>query len=156
MTTARQRGVDACCNIRLTMAEVKTKPTKERVSAFLKRATDGERRKDSMTLVRMMQDASGARGVMWGPGIVGFGLHEIPYADGRTAEWPVIAFAPRKDALTLYVSRRLEGLDVLRGKLGKHKMSGGCLHIKRLSDVDMAVLAKVIAKSIKATTRKRR
>jgi len=33
-------------------------------------------------------------------------------------------------------------------KLGKHKMSGGCLHIKRLSDVDMAVLGKVIAASV--------
>ena len=109
------------------MAEVKTKRTKESVTAFLERATDGDRRKDAATIVRMMQAASGARGMMWGPGIVGFGLHEIAYADGRTAEWPIIAFAPRKQHLTLYISRRLDGLDGLLGKLGKHKMSGGCL-----------------------------
>ena len=138
------------------MAEPKTRPTRERVTAFLKRATDGDRRKDAAAIVRMMQKASGAKGVMWGRGIVGFGLHDIAYADGRTAEWPIIAFAPRKQDLTLYISRRLEGLDGLLGQLGKHKMSGGCLHIKRLSDVDMAVLGKVIARSVKATTQKRR
>ena len=137
------------------MAEPKTKPTKESVTAFLKRATDGDRRKDSATIVRMMQQASGAKGVMWGRGIVGFGRHDIAYADGRTAEWPIIAFAPRKQDLTLYISRRLDGLDELLGKLGKHKMSGGCLHIKRLSDVDVAVLGKVITRSVKATTKKR-
>ena len=136
------------------MPEQKTRPTKESVAAFLKRATDGDLRTDSATIVRMLQKATGARGVMWGRGIVGFGLQDIAYADGRTAEWPIIAFAPRKQHLTLYISRRLDGLDVLLGKLGKHKMSGGCLHIKRLSDVDMAVLSKVIARSVKATTSK--
>lgn len=133
------------------MADAKTKRTRETVTAFLKRATDGDRRKDSATIVRMMQAASGAKGAMWGRGIVGFGLREIAYADGRTTEWPIIAFAPRKQDLTLYISRRLDGLDVLLGKLGKHKMSGGCLHVKRLSDVDIAVLGKVIARSVKAT-----
>jgi hypothetical protein len=133
------------------MAEPKTKPTKERVTTFLKRATDGDRRKDSATIVRMLQKASGAKGVMWGRGIVGFGLHGIAYADGRTAAWPIIAFAPRKTDLTLYINRRLDGLDALLGALGKHKMAGGCLHIKRLSDVDPAVLAKILARSIKAT-----
>jgi hypothetical protein len=136
------------------MAEAKTKPTRERVTAFLKRATDGDRRRDSTAIVRMMQKASGAKGVMWGRGIVGFGARAIAYADGRTADWPIIAFSPRKQDLTLYVGRRFEGADTLLPKLGKHKMSGGCLHIKRLSDVDMAVLSKVIAGSVKAGTKK--
>jgi hypothetical protein len=138
------------------MAAPKTRPTKERVSAFLSRATEGDRRKDATTLVRMMRDATGAKGEMWGLGIVGFGRQDITYADGHIADWPIIAFAPRKQDLTLYISRRLEGLDALLGKLGKHKLSGGCLHIKRLSDVDLAVLAKVIARSVDATTKKRR
>lgn len=137
------------------MAEPKTKPTRESVTAFLKRATDSDRRKDAAAIVRMMQKATGAKGVMWGRGIVGFGVHDIVYTGGRTAPWPIIAFAPRKQDLTLYISRRLDGLDELLGKLGKCKMSGGCLHLKRLSDVDEAVLGKIIAASVKATTKKR-
>jgi hypothetical protein len=137
------------------MAEARTKPTAESVAAFLERATDGDRRKDCAALVRLMKDATGAPGVMWGTNIVGFGTREIAYAGGRTAEWPVIAFSPRKQDLTLYISRRLDGLDGLLAKLGKHKMSGGCLHIKRLSDVDVKVLGKVIAGSVKAATKRR-
>jgi hypothetical protein len=139
----------------MTVPEPKTQPTKESVKAFLERATDGDRRKDCAALVRIMKDAAGAPGVMWGRNIVGFGLREIAYAGGRTAEWPVIAFSPRKQDLTLYVGRRFEGADTLLPRLGKHKMSGGCLHIKRLSDVDLAVLGKVVAGSVKTATKRR-
>ncbi len=137
------------------MAEPKTQPTKERVSAFLERATDGDQRKDAAAVLRMLQKASGAKGVMWGRGIVGFGTHDIPYAGGRVAPWPVIAFAPRKGHLTFYIGRRIDGLDDLLRQLGKHKMSGGCLHVKRLSDVDQKVLARVFAQSVKATKKTR-
>jgi len=136
------------------MADPQTRPTKESVAAFLKRATDGDRRKDAATLVRMMQAAAGAKGVIWGRGIIGFGTHAISYADGRTADWPTIAFAPRKDHVTLYVGRRFEGSDKLLPRLGKYKMSGGCLHIRRLSDVDMVVLGKVIAGAITTAKKK--
>jgi hypothetical protein len=131
-------------------AEAKTKPTGESVAAFLTRVTDGDRRKDCATLVRLMEEATGARGVVWGKAIVGFGSYDITYADGRVSPWPVVGFSPRAQDLTLYIGRSAVGLTALLSKLGKHKMSGSCLHIKRLSDVDMAVLGKVIAGSVKA------
>ncbi len=135
------------------MAEAKTKATKASVAGFLKRATEGERRADSKTLVDMMTEATGAPAVMWGTAIVGFGTYESQYADGRTADWPVIGFAPQRH-LTLYIGRSAKGLDALLGKLGKHKMSGGCLHIKRLGDVDLTVLRKLIVASVAATNAK--
>jgi hypothetical protein len=138
------------------VAEAKTKLTGESVTAFLERATDGDRRKDCATLVRIMKAASGAPAAMWGSSIVGFGTRAIAYADGRTADWPVIAFSPRKQDLTLYIGRRIAGLDGMLARLGKHKLSGGCLHIKRLGDVDQAVLGKVIAASVKEATSPRR
>lgn len=55
------------------MAEAKTRPTKERVDTFLSRVTDGDRRKDCATLVRIMTAAAEAPAAMWGAGIVGFG-----------------------------------------------------------------------------------
>lgn len=136
------------------MAERKTRPTKESVAAFLERATDGDRRKDCATLVRIMKQASGAPAKMYGPSIVGFGSQTIQYAGGKTGEWPIIAFSPRKQDLTLYVGAS-KAPKALLGKLGKHKVSGGCLHIKRLSDVDLKVLTQVVAGAIKARTPKR-
>ncbi len=130
------------------MAEAKTRPTKQSVASFIK-GVDEERRKDCSTLVRIMKDAVGAPATMWGTSIVGFGTYELKYADGRTADWPIIGFSPRKQDLTLYVGRGVEGR--LLKALGKHKLSGGCLYIKRLSDVDLAVLEKVVSASVKET-----
>ena len=101
-----------------------------------------------------MTKAAGARGAMYGPGIVGFGSRIYTYADGRTGEWPAVAFSPRKADLTLYVSARSAPAPLLK-RLGKHKVSGSCLHIKRLSDVDLDVLGQLISASVKAAKKKR-
>jgi hypothetical protein len=137
------------------VAEARTKPTQVSVDAFLKRATNGERLKDCAILVRIMKQAAGAPPVMLGTSIIGFASYPIQYAGGKTGAGPVIAFSPRKSDLTLYIGRGAKDFDALLGKLGTHKMSGGCLHIKRLSDVDVAVLTKLIAASVKARTKKR-
>ncbi len=42
----------------------------------------------------------------------------------------------------------LGGLDGLLAKLGKFKTGKSCLYIKRLSDVDVAVLEKLIRASV--------
>ena len=133
------------------MAETKTRRTKESVASFIK-GVDEERRKDCTTLVRIMKETVGAPATMWGTSIVGFGTYELKYADGRTADWPIIGFSPRKQDLTLYVGRGVDG--TLLKALGKHKLSGGCLYIKRLSDVDLAVLEKVVSASVKETRRR--
>jgi hypothetical protein len=132
------------------MAEAKTQRTTQPVSEFIGELADEGRRKDCAALVKLMTKAAGAKGAMYGPSIVGFGIQTITYAGGRTGEWPVVAFSPRKSDLTLYVSARQAPKPLLK-QLGKHKVSGSCLHIKRLSDVDLGVLGRLIADSVKRT-----
>lgn len=136
------------------MAEAKTKRTDQSVSDFIAGLADESRRKDCAALVRLMTKAAGAKGAMYGPSIVGFGTQTYTYAGGRTGEWPAVAFSPRKADLTLYVSARKAPARLLK-QLGKHKVSGSCLHIKRLSDVDLDVLASLVSASAKAATKKR-
>ena len=135
------------------MAEAKTKRTDQSVGDFIQRLADESRRKDCAVLARLMAKAAGAKGAMYGPSIVGFGTRTYAYADGRTADWPAVAFSPRKADLTLYVSARKAPASLLK-RLGKHKISGGCLHIKRLSDVDLDVLATLVSTSVKASKKK--
>jgi hypothetical protein len=135
------------------VAEAKTTRTHQKVGDFIEGLADERRRKDCATLVRLMTKAAGARGAMYGPSIVGFGTRTITYAGGRTGQWPVVAFSPRKSDLTLYVGARNAPKPLLK-QLGKHKVSGGCLHIKRLSDVDAVVLARLVSASVKATKKK--
>ena len=134
------------------MAEPKTKPTGVSLTAFLKTIGDAERRRDSRAVAAMMREATGARAVMWGTSIVGYGKQTITGAAGRTAEWPVIAFAPRATGLVLYLRSGGPRHPLLR-QLGKHRMGKGCLYIRRLTDVHLPVLRRLIAASVRATAR---
>ena len=129
----------------------KTQATRASVSVFLAKAANGDRHVDCTALVKIMEKATRAKAVMWGTAIIGFGTHPIAYADGRSVDWPVVAFSPRRTSLVLYLSRRYPRYEALMQKLGKHKQVGGCLHIKSLADVDVKVLAELVSESIKAS-----
>lgn len=135
------------------MAEAKTKPTKQSVKDFISAIDDAQTRADCSTIAKLMEEAAGAKGTMWGTSIAGFGIRTIKYAGGKEADWPLIAFSPRKQNLTLYLSLGDGSQENLLAKLGKHSRSKGCLYIKRLEDVDQTVLKKLIKNS---TTKKKK
>jgi hypothetical protein len=128
---------------------MKTKATATSVIAFFSGIKDENVRRDSRVVARLMAQATKSKAKMWGSNIVGFGERTIKYADGRETPWMLIAFSPRKANLTLYVGRRFDGRDALLRKLGKHSTGGGCLYIKRLSDVDLSTLKKVVDAAVK-------
>ncbi len=130
------------------MSELKTRPTTASVSEFLAQQTD-ERRADCEAIVRMMEAATGERAEMWGAGIVGFGRYAYA-SSGKTNEWPLVGFSPRKHDLTLYLMPGFDGFAELMAKLGKHKTGKSCLYIKKLADVDQDVLRKLIDGAVKA------
>ena len=134
------------------MAEAKTKKTNASVDAFLKSA--GDRYADCKAIAKMMAEATGKKAAMWGPAIVGFDEHPLVYADGHVESWPIAAFSPRAQAITIYGTKASPRFAGLVKKLGKHRFGGGCLYIKRLADVDQAVLRELIVTSVKATTAK--
>lgn len=131
------------------MAEPKTKPTKQSIASFFKSLPDPQLRQDCLTITKLMEEATGSKPRMWGPAIVGFGSQHYKYASGREGDWPVIGFSPRKQNLTLYIMSGFDGQAELLKKLGKHTATGSCLYIKRLSDVDLPTLKKLIRASVK-------
>ena len=131
------------------MAELKTKPTDASVDQFLRSIADDGRRKDCTTVARLMSRATGSKPRMWGPSIVGFGTHHYTGSNGKSVEWFQAGFSPRKANLTLYLMSGFSGKDALMGKLGKHTTGRSCLYIKRLDDVNLAVLETLIEKSVK-------
>jgi hypothetical protein len=137
------------------MAELKTKLTDESVAAFLGKVEDPARRADCEAVLAMMQQATGCEPRMWGASIVGFGKYKYTYATGRSGEWMVTGFSPRKHDLTLYIMPGFTRYDALMARLGKHKTGKSCLYLKRLADVDTAVLQELIAASVKAMAKQR-
>jgi hypothetical protein len=127
------------------MAEPKTKPTNASVTDFLNTVPDEKKRSDSFKLLKLFEDVTGEKAKMWGPSIVGFGIwHYKSEKSSQEGDWPLTGFSPRKQALTLYVMASSKQQEKLWANLGKHTKSKACLYIKRLSDVDIKVLGKVI------------
>jgi hypothetical protein len=137
------------------LAEPKTKETQESVSAFLDKIPDQTRRQDCLAVVEIMREVTGEEPKMWGTSIVGFGHYRQKYASGREAEWPITGFSPRKGDLTLYIMRTFDSYPDLMKQLGKCKTSKACLYIKKLEDVDVKVLRKLVESSVKSMAPKR-
>lgn len=132
------------------MAELKTKATTQSVTSFLKTIEPEEKRKDGFELLAMFKKVTGLPPVMWGTAIIGFDkYHYKSERSSQEGDWPLTAFSPRKQNLTLYVLAGFEDTKGLLQKLGKHKTSKGCLYINKLADVDMNVLEQLVAESYK-------
>jgi hypothetical protein len=131
------------------MAELKTQKTKASVSAFLNAIADDQRRADCKAVSKMMQEITGEKPAMWGTSMVGFGTYTYTYATGRSGDWPLAAFSPRKQNLTLYIMAGFDGYPELMAKLGPHSTGKSCLYVKRLSDLHLPTLKKLISQSVK-------
>lgn len=131
------------------MAEPKTKPTKASVEKFLNQVPDETRREDCFKVAKMMEEITGYKPQMWGPSIVGFGTYRYKYESGREGDWPITGFSPRKQDLTLYIMPGFAEHGDLMEQLGKHRTGKSCLYIKRLSDVHVPTLKKLIRESVK-------
>ncbi len=138
------------------MAENKTKATKVSVKKFIDEVEDEQKRKDSYVLLDLMKKITKEEPKMWGPTIVGFGSYHYKYASGHEGDSCLTGFSPRKAAFSIYVmSARTQYQEYLK-KLGKFKLGGGgCLYVKRLSDIDMKVLKDLVTASVKDTKRKK-
>ncbi len=141
------------------MPELKTKVNTASVEKFLHTIKDEHKRADCFVISKMMERATKSKPEMWGTSIVGFGRRTYTYANGKTGEWMVIGFAPRKQNIALYGLKVFEmtkgGLKEPKGAndflltLGKYKEGGGCLYINTLSDVNTKQLEKIITLAVR-------
>ncbi len=125
----------------------KTRPTSVSPAAFIAKLANEQQRRDSKELVKLFKELTGKAPKMWGPSIVGFGAYHYVYESGREGDAPLIGFSPRKPQLVLYLAPYLDDKG-LKAKLGKYQGGAGCLYVKKLDDVDRAVLKQLAKESI--------
>lgn len=131
---------------------IKTSENDASVEDFLASVDDEQRRTDAFCVLEIFKKVTGEPAKMWGAAIVGFGNRKVLRSDGGELDWLITGFSPRKASLTLYVLNGAPNQAELLAKLGKHKAAGGCLHIKKLTDVDEVILEQLIADSVKKVT----
>jgi hypothetical protein len=130
------------------MAEIKTKLTNVSAADFLNAIKDDQVRQDCWTVAEIMEKATKSKPKMWGPSIVGFGSCRYTYPNGKEMDWMLIAFSPRKNYISVYTLPGFKGHKELRAKLGKCSAGKSCINIKRLSDIHLPTLKKIVEASV--------
>lgn len=134
-------------------AKVKTVETNNSVTDFINSIPDETKKTDCFALIEIMKEQSGFEPKLWGPGIVGFGSYHYKYESGREGEAPLVAFSPRKSEISLYLSSSFENREELLLQFGKHKSAKACIYVKKLNDINLDILKKMISLSIKQVKR---
>lgn len=130
------------------MAENKTQQTDASVSAFIDAIPDEGQRADAKAITAMMARLSGEPAKMWGPSIIGFGTYHYKYESGREGDSCRIGFSPRKGQTVLYIVDGFPSHEGIMARLGKFKTGKSCLYVKKLADVDEAVLEELVRESV--------
>jgi hypothetical protein len=131
----------------------KTRATDDSVGAFLAQVEDPQKRADSNRLIELMGKVTGQAPKLWGSSIVGFGNYHYRYASGTEGDSCLAGFSPRKAEFSIYLTGTyFPGVEATRDRLlqglGKHRMGKGCLYVKRLDDIDMGVLERLVRLSV--------
>jgi hypothetical protein len=119
------------------------------VKEYIASIDDEQMVKDANALVKMMQKISGHKPQLYGVGTIGFGTYHYKYASGREGDAHTLGFYPRKGKITVYLMDGTKRYSALLAKLGKHTITGYCVYIKQLSDVDLKTLEQILHESYK-------
>ena len=111
---------------------------------------DDQTTADTKVLIDMFSRISGHEPKMWGIATMGFDSYHYKYDSGHEGDSHVIGFYPRNGKITVYLMDGTAKYADQLAKLGKHtKSTRVCIYIKRLSDIDLDVLERVVTASYK-------
>jgi len=129
---------------------IKTTQTQASVENFINEfAATSQKKQDSFALLELMKAHTGYEPKMWGSSIIGFGVYHYKYEKSKQeADWPLVAFSPRKAAISLYVYSAAPGQADLLKKFGKFSMGKACIYVKKLADINTDVLKELISGTI--------
>lgn len=122
-------------------ADIKTKPTEVDPVDYVESLESPRRVRHGHQLLEIFGRVTGARPVMWGDSMIGYGEVHYESHTGREGDWFRVGFSPRKAKISLY---GLKGSNAVE-RLGKHTTGVGCIYINKTEDIDLAVLEEMIA-----------
>lgn len=119
------------------------------VEQYIQSLEDEPLKNDTQKLVKIMREISGEDPILYGIGTIGFGVYKYKYKSGRKGEAHTLGFYPRKGKITIYLMDGTARYAKLLARLGKHTITGYCVYIKQLSDVELPVLEQIVQQSYK-------
>ncbi|CAN5429234.1 hypothetical protein BH10ACT4_BH10ACT4_01430 [soil metagenome] len=108
---------------------------------------DAQTAADSETLVTLLTQISGHEPQLWNVGTIGFGTYHYKCDSGREGDGHTIGFYPRNGKITVYLMDGTARHSDLLARLGKHSITGYCVVVTKLSDVDLPILEQIVRES---------
>ena len=119
------------------------------VDEYISQVKNKTRRSDAKTLLNVLKSIRREEPKIWGVSIIAFGKYSYKRKNGEEYEWFNVGFSPASKHMSIYLMYDInEEVDLLE-KLGPHNTGKGCLYIKKLEDIDMSILKKLLQKSDK-------
>ena len=87
---------------------------------------------------------------------IGYGLHTIKYADGKTREFYQIGISANTTGISVYIlgiNDKTYLAKTYGKKIGKASVTGYCIKFKTLKDINMEILKAVIQYGVEASLR---
>jgi hypothetical protein len=118
---------------------------------ILNEARPARRRRDAHTMLDLMTRVTGQLPVVYGS-TIGFGSYDYRYKSGREGTAPAAGFAPRKDALVVYLVDGVSAHTAELAQLGPHTEGVGSVYIKDLEQINLRILEQIVATSYATLT----
>jgi hypothetical protein len=118
-------------------------------------AIDEPRKADMLRLHALIQKAAQKLPPAMVSGMIGYGSYHYKYASGREGDWPIIALANNKSYISVYVCASEKGEYVAercKAELPKASIGKSCIRFKRVSDIDLKVLERIIKEGVRVMT----
>ncbi len=81
-------------------------------------------------------------------GMIGYGSYHYKYESGREGDAPVVALSSRKEYISVYVY----GAEEHQAELPQAAIGKSCIRFKRLADIDLKILEKIVKLGADART----
>lgn len=135
------------------------KPTKAKTpTEYLKMIEDDARRKEVKEIFQFIKKTIPELKPYIISGMIGFGTYHYKYASGKEGDWMIIALASQKSYISVYACATDKNDKYLAEKyanqLGKVNVGKSCIRFKKVEDLDLIILKKVLLESVKLMNKK--
>ncbi|MEM8550964.1 MAG: DUF1801 domain-containing protein [Pseudomonadota bacterium] len=101
------------------------------------------RQDEAKALQALFADVTGWRPILWNT-LIGYGRYAYTYASGHSGTFAATGFSPQKARQAVHILPGYTDFSAITDRLGPHEKGKSCIYIKRLTDIDEAVLAELI------------
>ena len=127
------------------MIDFDSQPTDKDPQQIIASMDHVRRHHDSQILLELMQTISGAEPVVWGDKTIGFGQYHYIYKTGREGIWPIFAFTPSRENISIHIMKGLEAYEQQIKRIGKCKRTETTLILHKFSDIKLPALKEFLS-----------